>query len=135
MIIRHLLAWFGIAFLAVLNGAVRDLVYRPATGELAAHQISTGLLIVLIGAAAWLLQSRWPLGTAREAAAVGVSWMLLTIAFECILGRAVAGKPWDAVLADYNLAAGRVWILVPLWLLIAPAAARRFRAGRAEAVL
>lgn len=129
MIIRHLIAWCGIAILAVLNGGARDLLYAPFTGALLAHQISTLLLVAIIGAAAWSLQARWPLSTAREAAAVGVSWMLQTVAFECAIGRVFARKEWGAVFADYDLAAGRIWVLIPLWLLVVPELVRRARSG------
>jgi hypothetical protein len=34
--------------LAIINGAFRDLVYKPHVGDLPAHQISTVTLIVLL---------------------------------------------------------------------------------------
>ena len=127
--IKHLLAWFGIALLAVLNGAARDILYKPYTGELAAHQISTVVLIVIITAAAWLAQSRWPFTNGREALAVGLCWMLQTIAFECFVGRVLAGRTWDVVLRDYDIASGRIWVLIPIWLIAVPALVFRARSN------
>jgi hypothetical protein len=43
----------------------------------------------------------------------------LTLVFETFLGRVLGGKPWPAV-EDYNVLAGRIWLLVPLWTLVAP---------------
>lgn len=128
MITRHLIAWFAIALLAVFNGAARDLLYGPYTGELAAHQLSTVLLVLVIGTAAWFLQSRWPLGSSRDAILVGAAWTLATLAFECLIGR-LAGRSWESIFADYDVAAGRIWVVIPLWLLVAPLVARRARAA------
>ncbi len=50
MILRYAAAWLLLMIAAVANGAVRELVYRPAAGELAAHQISTLTAILLFGA-------------------------------------------------------------------------------------
>ena len=44
----------------------------------------------------------------------------MTLAFETALGRLVARQPWRVLLADYDLRAGRLWILVPLWVLCGP---------------
>lgn len=126
------MAWFGIAVLAVANGAARDVLYQPFTGELAAHQISTVVLLCIIGGAAWFAQSRWPLASRGEAAAVGAAWAAQTITFECAVGRVLAGKPWDVVLHDDNVVAGRIWVLIPLWLLAAPSAVFRAKSGGEE---
>ena len=55
MILRYAAAWLLLMIAAVANGAVRELVYRSAVGELAAHQISTVTAILLFGAIVWLL--------------------------------------------------------------------------------
>jgi hypothetical protein len=42
------IGWFGAAALAVANGGLRDLVYAPLADDLAARQLSTiGLLMLL----------------------------------------------------------------------------------------
>jgi hypothetical protein len=123
---RHLIAWCAVALLAVANGAARDLVYAPFVGALTAHQISTILLVLVIGAAAWFFQSRWPLGSAREAMLVGAGWTIQTLAFECLIGR-LSGKSWELIFADYDLGAGRIWVLIPVWLLAAPVIVYRMR--------
>ena len=48
MLWKYTLLWFGLAVIAVINGAIRNGVYSKATGELRAHQISTVFLLVLI---------------------------------------------------------------------------------------
>lgn len=68
----------------------------------------------------WVLHRRWPIDTAQTALAVGVIWAMLTLAFEFGFGHWVAGQSWAELLEAYNLADGRVWVLVPIWTMIAP---------------
>lgn len=120
MLTKYFLAWFGMMLLAILNGVLRDLLYKPQLGELAAHQISTLLLLLLLAAYFWLLTSRWRLKTSRQAWLIGLVWLVMTLAFEVGLGRLSAGSSWAAILADYNILAGRIWILIPFWTLVGP---------------
>lgn len=78
----------------------------------------------------WLLASIWPIESSRQAWAIGWMWLLMTLAFEVGLGRFIAGNTWGQVLHDYNVFAGRVWILIPLWTLIGPYVFFRLRQGR-----
>ena len=50
----------------------------------------------------------------------------LTVAFEFGLGYS-RGLSWNEMLADYNILAGRLWLLVPVTLLASPALAFRLR--------
>jgi hypothetical protein len=76
-----------------------------------------------------ILQRRWPLATTREALGVGAGWLALTIAFEFGFGRLVAGQTWEELTADYNVAKGRTWPLVLVWIAVGPATVRKL-AGR-----
>jgi hypothetical protein len=46
--------------------------------------------------------------------------LLLTIGFEFIFGHFVMGNPWPLLLRDYNILAGRLWVVVLIWITIAP---------------
>lgn len=120
MITKYLLAWLGLPVIGIINGAIRQFLYRDALGDLTAHQLSTVTGILLFGLYIWLLSRRWPLTSAREAITVGLLWLALTIGFEFIFGHYVMGNSWERLLADYNLLAGRVWVLVLIWITIAP---------------
>jgi hypothetical protein len=120
LITRYIAAWLGMMALAVLNGIARDKLYGPRVGDLAAHQFSTAILLLLFGAYFHVLQHLWPITSSAEAWIIGVAWLVMTLLFETALGRLVAREPWSKLLADYNLLAGRVWILVPIWVLIGP---------------
>jgi hypothetical protein len=48
----------------------------------------------------------------------------MTLAFELGFGRFVEHLSWSTMLADYDVTSGRIWALVPLWLLVGPAVIR-----------
>ena len=116
----YLLAWFPMILIGIGNGILRETTYGKHTTELAAHQRSTviggALLGVYIGIVIWL----FPPDSGRQAIAVGAGWMFATVVFEFGFGRLVAGHSWTRLLKDYNLFAGRVWVLVPLGIGMAP---------------
>ena len=100
-------------------------MYAEPLGDLAAHQLSTAVLVGVSGGYVSLLQRRWPLPSTGTALRVGASWTAMTLLFEFGVGHYLFSSPWHKLLADYNLLEGRVWLLVPLWLLVAPALVRR----------
>ncbi len=119
MVLRYFLAWFGMMVLAVVNGGLRDLVYRQRVGDLAGHQISTVVLIVLLAGYMRFLARVWPIGSAKQAWIIGCMWFLMTEAFEFGMGL-VAGEPWNRLFHAYNVFAGQVWMFIPLWVLVGP---------------
>lgn len=120
MLLRYTLAWFVLMIAAIINGALREAVYKNSLGDLRAHQLSTLTGILLLGAVIWALSRIWPLASAKQAWTVGFIWLAMTIAFEFLFGHFVAGHPWSKLLHDYNLFEGRVWLLVLIWTTIAP---------------
>jgi hypothetical protein len=115
--------WSGILVLAIANGALRVDVLIPRFGEELGHVLSTiGLCVIILivawGAIAWI----GPL-TRGDSLRVGLLWLTMTLAFELLGGRYLFGTPWPQLLADYNVMAGRIWILVLLATLAAPALA------------
>ena len=120
MFVLHLLAWFPMVVIAIVNGAIREGTYGKRIPELAAHQLSTLSGIVLFALYTWGLSCMWPLQSGAEAAAVGTVWLVLTLAFEFLFGHYVAGHSWARILADYNILKGRVWVFIPAWVAVAP---------------
>lgn len=115
-----LLAWLGFAALAVVCGAARVKLLQPLAGEQAAHVLGTlavcALFLWLIGRfVAWAGVVETP-----RLLALGVFWTALTVAFEFGFGHWVAGHSWARLLADYDVLAGRVWVLVLLTMLAGP---------------
>jgi hypothetical protein len=112
--------WLLMAVIAVANGVFRELVVIPRIGEYAGHVVSTALLVGAILLVAGVYFSVTPIAYTRaELLLVGAVWTVLTVGFEFLVGY-VEGTPVSETLAQYDVLAGQVWILVPLTLLFAP---------------
>ena len=126
---RYLIAWFPMILIAVANGAFREAWLVPRLGDHAARQASTLLLIALFAAYIGFVTRAWPIASSAAAAGIGGLWLVLTRVFEFALGRFVSGLSWHEMLAEYNLTAGRLWVLVPIWVAVAPSFFYRLWAG------
>lgn len=122
MILKAILVWLVIMVGAIVNGALREGLITPRTGPQWSHVISTVLLSALIAVVTWLFSGWIDFRSSGEALRVGLIWLVLTLAFEFLAGHFLFGTPWKAILADYNLARGRIWPLVLLSVLLAPVA-------------
>lgn len=113
-------AWAVMAVLAVANGIFREIVMIPRIGEYPGHVASTGMLVVAILVVAWLFfgWSTVDYATA-ELVAIGLVWVVLTVGFEFLVGYA-EGTPPSVTIAQYDVFAGQVWIVVPIALFVAP---------------
>ena len=120
MLLRTVLIWFGLLILAILNGGFREGVLVPRMGRGMAQAVSTIMLSLLIVALGWVTTPWVAPRTLQDAWTIGVIWVLLTLAFEFLGGHFVFGKPWQELLADYNLFAGRIWVMVLIVTLMTP---------------
>lgn len=105
--------------IAVLNGTARDLAYKKYVGELAGRQISTISLITLFGIYLGIVLKKYPLQSQTQALYVGLLWLILTLIFEFGLGK-FGGHSWSYLFDEYNIMKGRIWILIPIWIAVAP---------------
>lgn len=80
----------------------------------------TAVGVLLLGVYMWVVLRLWPPASGRQAWAVGAIWLAMTVAFEFLFGRYVVGKSWQQLFHDYNVLAGRVWVVIPLWVAVAP---------------
>ncbi len=118
--LRIVAIWLLLAGLAIANGALREIVLVPAVGSYPAHCLSTLLLVVLVLAVSGVSLRFLRIETPDSAWRVGAIWLLLTLGFEFLAGHFLFGNPWSKIFHDYNLAAGRVWIFVPLATIVGP---------------
>jgi hypothetical protein len=131
---RAVLVWVLMSVVAVANGTLRVYVLVPAIGEASGHVASTVLLCAVI-----LVLTRLTIGWigargTRDDFILGGLWLSMTLAFEFLAGHYLFGHSWERLLADYNPAAGRVWILVLIVTFLAPWIASGIRtAGRGGA--
>ena len=123
---RATLVWMLITLLEALQGTAREIWLSPVLGGVRARQIAIVTGCVLIFAVA-LLTVRWIRARSRrEWWLVGALWVVLTIAFELALGRAL-GLSWQRIGADYNPAAGGYMLLGLAFMGCAPYWAARLR--------
>ncbi len=120
MLIRYMLAWAALAVIAIANGILREVTYGRTLPESTAHQLSTLTAIIFSGFFVWWLSRLGPLESGPQAWLVGFIWLVLTVTFEFGFGHFVAGHSWTHLFADYNLLAGRVWLLFLVWVTVMP---------------
>ena len=130
--IRYVLAWFPMLVIAIANGALRQFTYARVMSEPHAHQLSTIIGSVCIGAFIWYVIRTWPPSSSRRALLIGFLWGLLTVVFESFMGLILQHLSLQQVLHEYNLLAGRVWTLFLIWLVVAPWLFFRIRQERFE---
>ncbi|HSL90430.1 MAG TPA: hypothetical protein VK870_14095 [Ignavibacteriaceae bacterium] len=118
--LNALIPWFIMVVLAILNGTIRQSFILSYTTEPVAHIISTLMfLIIQFLVICFYVQIK----CVKEKSAlvrIGIFWIALTILFEFVFGHYVMNHPWEKLLADYNVFAGRLWLLVLLNNIIAP---------------
>ena len=127
MVLKYTIAWIPMVFIAIANGAVRQLGYGKVLSELFAHQLSCLTGTLLFFAYTWCLSLYWPLLSSRQAFTIGLIWLILTIAFEFLFMHYGAKVPWGKLLHDYNILEGRLWVFVLIVVLIAPYVVFRIR--------
>lgn len=115
------IVWVLFIPVAIINGAVRNFVYAPYTGELFAHQISTVIAIIVFISLAFLILAREFISLNRKMLLVsGSVWVFSTILFEFGFGHFIMGHPWSRLLMDYDFTKGRVWGLFLLAMFFSP---------------
>lgn len=117
---KYVLAWIPMVFLAIINGIIRGAVFEGSVNELRAHQLSTLTGVIIFAVYIWAVDRWMPFESAGRAWLVGVVWLFMTVAFEFLFGHYVMKHTWTHLFEDYNIFAGRLWVLVLLWVLIAP---------------
>ncbi len=119
MSIKILLLWIPMILIAIANGTLRQFVLIKHFDESRAHQLSTFTLIIFCAVYTWFVMPYLDIQSPSRAFMTGLAWVVLTIAFEFILGRST-GKSWEYLLHDYNILAGRLWLLFLVCLLFMP---------------
>ncbi len=120
MIWKYLIGWLPLVAVGILNGIIREIGYKKYVGDLTAHQISTLTGIILVSFYIWWLTGKWEIGTSSQALIIGVIWLGMTVAFEFLFGHYVVRQPWSKLFHDYNFLKGRIWVVVLIWITIAP---------------
>ncbi len=116
--LKYFLLWFPMLIIAIANGGAREW-YKKFTGELVGRQLSTLLLILLFGIYIFWVVALFPPKSDQEAWTIGILWLFLTLCFEFGFGR-FRGNSWRQLIAEYDISRGKLWILIPIWIVVAP---------------
>ena len=113
MVMRALTVWLLLLVTALVLAVFREGVLTPRVGPQASHLLGTALAVAVMATVIGISLS-WvvPGLEVRSLWALGFGWTGLTVAFEFVFGHFVMGHPWSRLLHDYDLLAGRVWVLV-----------------------
>jgi hypothetical protein len=124
-IAKSMLIWLCIIPLAFINGALRESLLEPMMGAIA-QPISGVLLMLCIFAVSFFLIPR--LGSANKATYIGmgITWVVATLVFETLLGVAM-GTPFTEIIAAYNILTGNIWLIVVVFIGLAPYIAAKLR--------
>jgi hypothetical protein len=113
--------WFVFLVIAFGVGAVREGLLRPRIGEPKAHVIGTLIAVALMNLVIYaFIQRIHGSCSMTDLILIGVLWLVMTVAFEFGFFHFIMGKPWEALLADYNILRGRIWVLVLATVLLGP---------------
>jgi len=133
--VQSFVVWVILAFITILFAIFREAVFIPATGlnfTLArALLLPVGLAYTFAIAYIFLRNTKVPYKRS-DTIEIGFLWLLLTMAFEFTFGSLVMGNSLSALIADYNIFAGRTWPFFLLGLLLSPIIAGKvIRRGQA----
>ena len=119
MIKKSLFIWLALIPLAFLNGGLREIVINPLVGAEYGQPISCFSLCLLLFVLCWFFIPKIGRGTAKTYLIIGLLWMLLTVLFETCL-ELLTGNTFAGVLKTYDITTGNLWLLVVLFVGIAP---------------
>jgi hypothetical protein len=108
------------------HGIVRVVFIAPVIGDLHARQIGAAIGCVIIFIIAWSTIRWMRVVTARAQIQAGALWLLLTFAFEILLGLAL-NLGWARILSDYDPTHGGLMLAGLVFMLFAPRLAAKLR--------
>lgn len=117
--IKHFLLWLPMIVIAFGNATLRELVLIKHFNEFRAHQLSTITLMILCTIYVWFVFPYLNIQNPKQSLQIGFVWVILTMVFEFVLGR-LTNKSWEYLFRDYNLFAGRLWLVFLVCLLLLP---------------
>lgn len=126
MIGRALVVWMLMMAIETIHGVLRNRFLVPVIGDVGSRQVGVLIGSALILAIAILTISWIHPSSERSLLVIGAMWLALTLAFEFGLGRAL-NRPWNAMLADYDLSRGGLLSIGMVVLALSPWVAARIR--------
>jgi hypothetical protein len=126
-ILRCFALWCAIIPFAIVNGIVRERVLNGILG-LRRARVASGVLLsgIIFGwTVATITWIDWP--PLLPYVAMGLVWLILTVAFEFGFGRLVAKRTWPELFAPYRFEGGDLWPVVLVVVTVSPPLAALLR--------
>lgn len=117
---KSFLWWLPLPVIGMLNGMFRGVLLNKIFPDYVAHQFSSLLMVVWILLYIEAVYGKLNYQKSAHAWVTGLTWVLLTVAFEFVLGYFIFGSSVQSMLAEYNLLEGRFWVLVLVSILFSP---------------
>ena len=113
--------WFGFLVLAALNGLLRESLYIPQWGEFWGRVAGTCILVLAMAVVTVVfLRRQTHVLTRVRLVEIGVLWLGLSLFLEFAVLRWVMEASWEMILMPYDVAVGRLRVLVRLTELFGP---------------
>jgi hypothetical protein len=110
---RSLEVWLFIAVASTMNGMFRSLFLVPRVGDHMAHVLGVLTLIIVVLLSSSVLVNRILKEYANsDLFLIGILWVILSVSVDFVFEYYLLKVPWTAILHDYNLFSGRIWICV-----------------------
>jgi hypothetical protein len=120
LVVKILGIWILLAFIAIINGAVRDKLVAPLIGERLALPLSGVLLSLFIFLVTLIFVPFLRISSAYSFWLVGIVWVLMTLAFEFILGHYMMGEPWEKIVEVFYIHRGNLYLLALVAAALSP---------------
>ncbi|GAA0363287.1 hypothetical protein GCM10009092_29570 [Bowmanella denitrificans] len=124
---KALLIWLMILLLAIANGILRESVLLIVVVKTAAFIVSGLLLCLCIFIMTYLALPWFGRLPASHYWRIGALWLVLTLAFEFVLGAVIQGHSWAQLSEPYTFKDGNLWTLVLCVTFTSPYLAARLR--------
>jgi hypothetical protein len=120
LLLKATVIWLMMVAVAIGNALLRDKLLIPAIGSVSALPVSGLLLSILIFLMAIGSVPFFNTSEGKSYIHIGLIWFALTLSFELLFGRFVAGKPWHEIMQVFHLHKGDLFLLVLLTTLFSP---------------
>jgi len=115
-----LATWASLAVAAAFIGAMGGAYLSERIGSYATHVVDVLLMIAATYGLTYLFVDGYEIVDVQLLLGIGISWSILAIGLELLVGRAVFGEPWARLGRAYNIKKGQLYSMVILALLISP---------------
>ncbi len=117
---RYILLWFALLAGAIVNAGIRDFTYGKLLPGNLSHQLSVFPGMAIFGLIIWRACRRWPLASKGRALGIGLLWVAMTEVFEISMIVFLQKKPVEVFIDMHRIWQGELWVLLLLWIAIAP---------------